>query len=953
MASDYALEELGPRAFEQLTVALARTVIGPGIEVYGSGKDGGREATFDGPIQWSKTNPDSRWDGYTVIQAKQREHVASPADNLNWLKIEIRNEFARWMKPESKRGRFPEYVLFVTNARLSAEAGRGGVDQIHRYVQAQLDHEHSSDGDLPRTLRGRGLRDVKIWHRDYLNAAISNDADVRAAFPMLLTVGDILTRATALPGFVEAQQFAPVLVDHAQTTLRHEQWVRFDEAGDSASTRRPVDRVIVDLPAHDGTERLSVLRHCIERGDSVLRRSSWLSTGPRHLVITGAPGNGKSTLTRYLTQVYRSQFIEDETNQPTITELCANTRESLLRIGVPTPSSRRWPLRVELAQMAAEMGPAGGPTLRRWLCDRITENASINIQPVTLDHWMKAWPCVVFFDGLDEVTSPWLRQRVLGEITGFFEHLDAADADVLLVVTTRPTGYTERLLPEHFDQLDLDYFDPTEAADYGRHITTQRFYDDPSFGAQVLSRFESALSNASAERLLKTPLQVLIFTIILSNSGALPANRYLLFWNYYETVLKREAAKLTTHRTFLGEHEQDITELHQRVGLLLQIQSDITGEARARLPLSDLHRLAHQRMLELDYDDSQATAITDRLLEVATQRLVLLVADKDDTVSFDVRSLQELMAGRALVMGDDESIKRNLTASACSPAWRNAWLFAAGRLFADSDHRSRLVIEVVEQCDLAGLWPGWLYPAGPELAAHMLDDGLAANRPIVQKQLIEVALRCLAGPMPEEIAALALGLTVAGAANTKHLAIIRNAMAKALEQGSVHRAVALALIKHGSFSSRIPGSYTTEEVQRSVDMWIYRGVGEKITFSSLLRPHLAEWLEHEALPEATLVDEALSECNRLQLVRTDAGDLWPVVEPTLINMPKLQDVLNDPDASELLDICLGRLNSTDWAARSLLARGVWKLVAPKPVGERLGWPTAAGSYDRPWPDVFM
>ncbi|WP_145977962.1 hypothetical protein [Mycolicibacterium austroafricanum] len=304
-------------------------------------------------------------------------------------------------------------------------------------------------------------------------------------------------------------------------------------------------------------------------------------------------------------------------------------------------------------------------------------------------------------------------------------------------------------------------------------------------------------------------------------------------------------------------------------------------------------------------------------------------------------------------MGDDESIKRNLTASACSPAWRNAWLFAAGRLFADSDHRSRLVIEVVEQCDLAGLWPGWLYPAGPELAAHMLDDGLAANRPIVQKQLIEVALRCLAGPMPEEIAALALGLTVAGAANTKHLAIIRNAMAKALEQGSVHRAVALALIKHGSFSSRIPGSYTTEEVQRSVDMWIYRGVGEKITFSSLLRPHLAEWLEHEALPEATLVDEALSECNRLQLVRTDAGDLWPVVEPTLINMPKLQDVLNDPDASELLDICLGRLNSTDWAARSLLARGVWKLVAPKPVGERLGWPTAAGSYDRPWPDVFM
>ncbi|VBA61508.1 NACHT domain-containing protein [Mycobacterium attenuatum] len=953
MTTDFALEELGPRAFEQLTVALAMSLVGKGIEVYGSGKDGGREATFDGRIQWSKSDGGTAWEGYTVIQAKQREHVAAPADNLSWLKAQIRNEFAAWMKPGSKRSRFPRNVIFVTNVRLSAEEGKGGVDQIRVYIREQLDHDHDADGDKPRTLRGRGLHEVKVWHRDYLNAAISNDSDVRAAFPMLLTVGDVLTRATALPGFVEAPQFAPVLVDHAQTTLRHEQWVRFDEAGDSASNRRPVDQVIVDLPARDGADRISVLRHCIERGDSVLRNNRWLPRRPRHLVVTGAPGNGKSTLTRYLTQVYRSRFIADEENQPSIGEILTKTSESLLRIGVPAPSSRRWPMRVELAQMAADMGPAGGPTLRRWLCDRITENASIDVKPVTLDHWMKAWPCVVFFDGLDEVTSPSLRQRVLAEIAGFVEHLDMANADVMLVITTRPTGYTERLLPEHFDQLDLEYFEPAEAAEYGRHITTQRFYDDPVFGGQVLSRFDAALANASAERLLKTPLQVLIFTIILSNSGALPANRYLLFWNYYETVLKREAAKLTTHRTFLAEHEQDITELHQRVGLLLQIQSDVTGEARARLKRSELRSLAYQRMLELDYDEARATEIADRLLEVATQRLVLLVADEDDTVSFDVRSLHELMAGRAIVAGDDLSIKRNLAAAACSPSWRNAWLFAAGRLFADSDHRSRLVVEIVENCDSAGLWPGWLYPAGPELAAHMLDDGLAANRPIVQKQLIEVTLRCLQGPMPDEIGAVARGLTIAGAANTKHLAVIRNAIATALSQGSVHREVGLALIHHGSFSSRIPGSYTAEEVQRSVDRWIYRGVGAPVSFSSLLRPYLTEWLEDESFPEALAVDGALSECNRLQLVRTDVGDLWPVVEPSMVNMPKTEEVLDDADAAELLSIVLGSLGPNDWAARSLLARGVWNLYAPKPVGARLGWPTSVSGCAQPWRDTFM
>ncbi len=41
MAADWALEELSPRAFEQLAVALATKVIGPDITVYGSGVGSG------------------------------------------------------------------------------------------------------------------------------------------------------------------------------------------------------------------------------------------------------------------------------------------------------------------------------------------------------------------------------------------------------------------------------------------------------------------------------------------------------------------------------------------------------------------------------------------------------------------------------------------------------------------------------------------------------------------------------------------------------------------------------------------------------------------------------------------------------------------------------------------------------------------------------------------------
>lgn len=106
---DYHLEELGPRAFEQLAVALARTVTGPGLQVYGAGRDGGREAIYDGRIDWSANDGGPRWDGYTVVQAKQCEHPSStdPRENLVWLKKQLRAEFYAWMEEDSRRSRFP------------------------------------------------------------------------------------------------------------------------------------------------------------------------------------------------------------------------------------------------------------------------------------------------------------------------------------------------------------------------------------------------------------------------------------------------------------------------------------------------------------------------------------------------------------------------------------------------------------------------------------------------------------------------------------------------------------------------------------------------------------------------------------------------------------------------------------------------------------------------------
>jgi len=947
---DYQLEELSPRGFEQLTVALARAVFGAGLAVYGSGPDGGREATFTGRIDWANSGDDGQaWSGYTVVQAKQRQHPSESdlQENVRWLKLVVRKEIDAWMNPDGPRRRFPNNLLFVTNVRLSSVAGTGGIDQMEEFFSECVDRKYGTS-NRTTTPRARGLRNIKLWHRDDLNAAITADDSVRHAFPALLTAGDILARVeqlsgeNRLPNVIGPAVFAKVLADHAETTLRTQRWIRFDEAGDD-SNKMSIERVIVNLPARDQRgARTTILGPVLERGDDVLRKSVWLSEAPnqpkppRHLVITGAPGNGKSTLAKYLVQVYRAAFLSRETaEQPTITSIVDSTTASLSRLRLSAPASRRWPLRVDLAPMADAMGPGDdGPTLRRWLCQLINESANVDVNPATLDDWLKSWPSLIVFDGLDEVTHLRLRQRVVSEITALVERADASDADLLIVVTTRPTGYSERLWPEHFEQIDLDYLLPKEAEAYGHHVTQQRYADDPERRAIVLSAFTAALANPGSERLIKTPLQVLILTVIVASSGALPANRYLLFWTYYETVFRREANKPTTHRNFFTNHRDDITELHQKVGLLLQIQCETTAEIRGRMPLSELRDLAKERLLAVGHRIERANELAGRMVEVATKRLVLLAPDEDDTVSFDVRSLQELMAGCALLDGGDELIRHNLTVTAAGPHWRNTWLFAAGRLFSGGDHHRRLVLDIVSRCDEEGHWPGWLYKAAPELAADMLDDGLAATRPNDQSSLVELALRCLQGPFPEDPRAVARGLQSA-LSNGQSNVDLRVLLQEAMSSGGVTRTVAANLWHYGeAFGSEIPR--LEREYSREVDMWQYRHpTGARFKVGELLRESLSDAGAGDDFPARALVDAALQECDQLTLRRTHSGGLWPDMSGKSFTCPALHAALSNDEASVVLELAVEGLRRDDWAARSLLARAYWPTAARRPVGAML------------------
>ncbi|MEV6445104.1 hypothetical protein [Amycolatopsis sp. NPDC051716] len=184
------LSGLGPQGFERLSQALAVRVLGPGVEVFGEGPDGGREATFRGRLPYP--NPIEPWDGYGVLQAKYKAKIMGTGSDTAWLRQQVSAELKAWSASGKKRvldGRLPEYLIFVTNVSLSAVPGKGGKDQIDALIRSYA--------------TALGLKGWAVWDGITVCTLLDSYPDVRRAFRALITPNEVLAamhdRLTAPP----------------------------------------------------------------------------------------------------------------------------------------------------------------------------------------------------------------------------------------------------------------------------------------------------------------------------------------------------------------------------------------------------------------------------------------------------------------------------------------------------------------------------------------------------------------------------------------------------------------------------------------------------------------------------------------------------------------------------------------------------------------------------------
>ena len=736
---DYDLTRLGTAEFEHLAQALCVAALGARVSMFGNGPDGGREATVEGRLSWdgasAQVDEGAVWNGYTVVQAKFKVRPTDVGSNLGWLKAELQKELSRWTDARYKRSktRRPDNLLIITNVALSAVPDSGGVDTARAEI-GRLIEEH----DL-------SLKGWRLWHYDDLRALLDVHRSVRITYGGFLTSGDVLER---MDGWLERQatDLGAALTGHAARDLLAQQWVRLGEAGDPLDHRLALGSVAVDLPAAVAdavdAERpdrtVAAAAYVLERGERI--RDHGLDPGqPQHLLVVGGPGQGKSTLSQLVCQAYRVALLRSSTSlSPEATRVRTTLESGLTDIGLGIPNYLRWPIRVDLTDFGDVLSGAPETSLLRYLAGRVSRGGPYDITAGDLMAWLGKWPWLLVLDGIDEVTAPTVRESLTSAVSNFLIDVAGKQADVLIVVTTRPQGYAGEFGAHDYERLDLLPLDVTTALAYAERLTAARFDDDPDLQEKVLGRLRDAAGSPDSARLMTTPLQVTIMGLLLERRQRVPHDRYQLFDAYFQAIYARETNKPTAVGRLLADQRAHVEAIHEAVALALQQQAETHTEHEASLPASELHRRTTQRLVAEGHDPHPANTLADHLVQAATHRLVLLVP-RGDEVGYEVRSLQEYMAARAITRGEQDDILDRLRSIITSAHWRNTWLFAAGRLFAEREGLRDAIISALQQVDNSDMLTMLAAP-GAELATDLLADDLAITAPAYRRQLADQAI---------------------------------------------------------------------------------------------------------------------------------------------------------------------------------------------------------------------
>ena len=370
-------------------------------------------------------------------------------------------------------------------------------------------------------------------------------------------------------------------------------------------------------------------------------------------IVRGAPGQGKSTLSQFVSQAYRSAFIPPE-RRP---------------LELPQVDLPRFPVRFDLSDYARWIAgvdvwdnesetpvkgrkrAAATSTIECFIADLMMHGSGgTPVGPEGVRDLLDLLPCIVVLDGLDEVGRASVREKVVVEINHFANRSRGARFPPRIVVTTRPsTNELPEPSSELFDTIALKPLTKAQRSEYLRKWTSVHGISGAE-GRALRKTYNEKISEPYLDELAGNPMQLaILFDLLHKHGDATPSQRTALYDTYVDLLLAREANK---HPRSVRKHQEDLREIIPFLGWHLHAHSEADHDS-ARMSVRDLK--ASIKHFQQTYGNPES--IVDELFEAATDRLWALTSKAEGSYEFEVLSLREYFAARFLYKYAGEETK--------------------------------------------------------------------------------------------------------------------------------------------------------------------------------------------------------------------------------------------------------------------------------------------------------
>ena len=382
------------------------------------------------------------------------------------------------------------------------------------------------------------------------------------------------------------------------------------------------------------------------------------------ILLEGGPGQGKSTITQMAAQIYRGKVIGRDGGA----SRSASWSQSC---------SLRYPFRIELRPFSVWLSGLETGSLEAYIAERIErESGGISVTVADVHQFVRHSAVLLLLDGLDEIGSDSLRDRVVDAIvatTRRFE--DGLSVDLRVVLTTRPpaiAGRRDKL--EGFSRVLLMPMKPSGIDDYlDRWIGAQIKGKDDQ--VRIRRSFEARRGDPHVEALARNPMQLsVLLQFIYLEGEAFPDRRADLYREYFRIVINRDVEKSPE----LADNRELVEELHAFLGFQLHGATEIDQGGRA-LNRDSIVELAGRWLAKGGHD----AGVADEFFALGEERFGLIVArsgeGQETTYGFEVQPIQEYFAAsyisEHLADGKAHEIFENLIHR---NYWREVALFLAG-----------------------------------------------------------------------------------------------------------------------------------------------------------------------------------------------------------------------------------------------------------------------------------